>query len=265
MTSITVVIASAGRPSVCAQAIEHIQSSLLPEGAVLHGILSCPGDDDAPPTLPPNWRLITGSRGASVQRNAALDAVDPATEFVFYFDDDIVVAKNYVAEMLTLLSEKRSLVGATGTLLADGAASGSEVTYDEARSIVAAVQTDRITGSGAPIYVSSLYGCNAAVRWATASDLRFDERLPLYSWLEDLDYSRRLANRGDLARSGKAAAVHRGAASGGRVAHLRFGYSQVSNATWLRKKGTMTRMEWPRYVGAPVLKNLVLSACPSTP
>jgi GT2 family glycosyltransferase len=93
---------------------------------------------------------------------------------------------------------------------------------------------DPVAGAWRP--TRELYGCNFAVRLSAAPELRFDERLPLYSWLEDHDFARRLMKFGVLAEVDDCVIVHRAAASGGRQAHRRLGYSQVMNPVHLWRK-----------------------------
>ena len=68
-----------------------------------------------------------------------------------------------------------------------------------------------------------------------AHDIRFDERLPLYGWQEDVDFSRRLAAHGTVVRLDAATGVHLGTKSG-RTAGIRLGYSQVANPIYLTRK-----------------------------
>lgn len=76
-----------------------------------------------------------------------------------------------------------------------------------------------------------------AVRLAPmrANGLRFDERLPLYGWQEDVDLSRRLAEFGQVEQVDAACGIHLGVKSG-RGSGLRLGYSQVANPLYLSAK-----------------------------
>lgn len=93
---------------------------------------------------------------------------------------------------------------------------------------------------------------------SAARDVPFDERLPLYSWLEDLDFCRRMmARHGRVVKAMGVVAVHQGSNSGGRVAHQRLGYSQVANYVYLHRKGSAHTTEAWRLVARPVLACLV--------
>src|SRR5262245_27468434 len=82
------------------------------------------------------------------------------------------------------------------------------------------------------------YGANMAVPLAPiyAHSLRFDENLPLYGWLEDVDFSRQLAPYGCIVKNRRMVGVHLGVKIG-RVSGFRFGYSQIANPLYLCRKG----------------------------
>jgi GT2 family glycosyltransferase len=96
----------------------------------------------------------------------------------------------------------------------------------------------RETPSGQWTQTRVLYGCNFAFRVSADPTIVFDSRLPLYSWLEDHDFARRLMRSGKLAKVDDCVIVHRGASSGGRQAHRRLGYSQMMNPIYLWRKGS---------------------------
>ncbi len=72
--------------------------------------------------------------------------------------------------------------------------------------------------------------------------LRFDEELPLYAWLEDVDFSRSMAPFGWIIRVEHARGVHLGVKSG-RQPGVLLGYSQIANPCYLIAKGTYS---WKR-------------------
>ena len=100
----------------------------------------------------------------------------------------------------------------TGTLLADGI-NGPGLEPAAARSII---QSDQ--GTSTPLRAREVYngyGCNMSVRLAGVLEERvlFDENLPLYGWLEDVDL-RRLVHMGKIVRLDGARGVHLGVKSG---------------------------------------------------
>jgi GT2 family glycosyltransferase len=108
------------------------------------------------------------------------------------------------------------------------------------------------------------YGCNMAVRMSAIrrGNLLFDEALPLYSWQEDVDLSRRLAVFGTVVKLNSARGVHLGVKSG-RGSGVKLGYSQVANPLYLVSK----RRGYPfgraiGHIGKNVAKNLLRSVWP---
>ena len=246
-----IVLASAGRPELLAAVMRNLQSQTE---RALDLVLSVPDEVSLPRDFDRDrWRVVMGARGLAAQRNAALETL-PAMAPVFFFDDDAVVRDDFVANALAFFDDHPEVVGLTGRVLLDGA-STEEVPAAVADRAIAASRSAPLTGS----YRRSreLYGCNFAVRMAAAPDIRFDDRLPLYSWLEDHDLARRLMRIGELAKVDDCVIVHRGATSGGRQAHERLGYSQVMNPFYLWRKGSFPTWLMGYETGPRVAKNVV--------
>ncbi len=93
--------------------------------------------------------------------------------------------------------------------------------------------------------IHALYGCNMAIRLGAADGLRFDEMLPLYGWLEDIDFTYRVGRRGGrMVKAEAMAGVHMGT-KGGRTSGVRLGYSQIANPVYmLRKRSVPQRLAW---------------------
>jgi GT2 family glycosyltransferase len=176
--------------------------------------------------------VLISEPGLPRQRNAVIDSAGDADILVF-FDDDFFPDPDYLAAVEHQMARDPQVVVATGLVLADGIG-GPGLSPIEARAI--------LTRHAAPSSVRSFgarptfsgYGCNMAVRLAPmrAHGLRFDERLPLYGWQEDVDFSRRLAEFGDVLQIDAACGVHLGVKSG-RGSGLRLGYSQVANPLYI--------------------------------
>ena len=77
-----------------------------------------------------------------------------------------------------------------------------------------------------------------SIRASMIGDLRFDERLVLYGWQEDIDFTSQLRQRGRVVCVSNIRGVHLGLKAG-RVSGERFGYSQVVNPVYLIRKGTV--------------------------
>jgi hypothetical protein len=257
---LAVVLASAGRPALLEQALRWCNGQV---GASFTGVVSVPEEASLPAdrSLLDGWVVVTGTRGLSAQRNAGMDAA-PDADLVAFFDDDAVIRPDYLDRAVRFFAAHPEVVGLTGRVLADGAVTG-EIDEAAAQQLVDASTARPATGEWSR--TRELYGCNFVVRASGASRLRFDDRLPLYSWLEDHDYARRLLRRGALAHVEDCVIVHRAAASGGRQAHTRLGYSQVMNPVYLSTKGSFPLWLAAQQVFRPVAKNVALSvAGPST-
>lgn len=174
--------------------------------------------------------------GASRQRNHALRYVQGDIDLVAFLDDDIELSRTYLEEMARLFEAHPDVVIASGRMLHDGGR-GSRIEREEARELC--LEYDRLHDANARISfhrVDSGYGCNMVVRCAQLGECRFDEALPLYSWLEDRDFSFRCTKGKcppvELANS---VAVHLGWRAG-RVSGVRLGFSTVVNPIYLKRK-----------------------------
>ena len=107
----------------------------------------------------------------------------------------------YLAEIEQLFLTHPDVVLATGHVIADGIV-GPGLRVDEAQQYLEADRrTDRSRRDLLPVYNG--YGCNMAVRMSAVrrGGCLFDESLPLYGWLEDVDFSRRLGELGRVVLS----------------------------------------------------------------
>jgi GT2 family glycosyltransferase len=259
VTSIAVVIASANRPNLLAEAIRTCANQ---EGVSYRGVVSVPDEDSLPGDrdLLAGWQVVMGTRGLAAQRNAALGQLE-GVDVVAFFDDDAVLRSDYLANALAFLQQHPEVVALTGRVLLDGAVKG-EIPPGQAADALAASVEEELPGSW--FRTRELYGCNFVVRAPIAVSERFDERLPLYSWLEDHDFARRCMRRGQLAKVDSCVIVHRAAASGGRQAHRRLGYSQLMNPVYLFQKGSFPLWLAAWEIFRPVAKNLLYAVASSS-
>lgn len=233
---IALAVATIGRPYVLYETLEDIARQDRRPDAVC--ICPASSDDvyiDRNEALDLPISYCRGSKGASAQRNAIIKNLT-SPDVVVFIDDDFAMAPDFIAQVERLFSDNQDVVIATGTLIADDV-NGRGLLAPEARHLIkisAQPESETITE------VYNGYGCNMAVRWAAieATKARFDENLPLYSWLEDVDFSRQLSGQGNIVRSNLLRGVHR-ATKHGRTKGVRFGYSQIANQAYLLKKGTV--------------------------
>jgi hypothetical protein len=255
---IAVGIATAGRPDSLAIVIEELDKQQRPADCV---IVCAPTEADAmaPSAAPAGLQIVFGPRGLTCQRNEILRRTD-GFDVVVFFDDDFLPAPSYLAAVEQVFLAYPNIALVTGLVVADGIL-GPGLDLGEARRALAAAGS--ATVAGGPTEVLSGYGCNMAIRVAPARAARicFDENLPLYGWLEDLDFSRQLARCGRIVRTREAQGVHLGIKRG-RQSGLRLGYSQIANPIYLVRKGTCP---WPvafRLMSRNVLANCVKSLRP---
>jgi glycosyltransferase involved in cell wall biosynthesis len=180
----------------------------------------------------------------TAQRNRALSLIDGKCDIVIFFDDDFIPSRFWIERVQSLLAAESDIGGVTGRVLKDGVTTG-EIEWSEGQSIV-----DKADSSDELVSLEdyrkhdhkSPYGCNMAFRARTIRDLRFDERLALYGWLEDYDFGSRAAARAKLISTDAVWGVHLGTKRG-RTSDLKFGYSQVANPWYLMKKGSINPFE----------------------
>ena len=235
--TIKVGIATAGRREALKKTLIELGHQTRPADEVL----ICPAssadcDETGLSGLPYPCRIVRGARGLTAQRNAILDACGDC-DIIVFFDDDFYPAPSYLDNIVKLFQLHPQIAGATGRVLADGSVTWG-VPHSEAVSVIQ--RFDAESADATPIDTYALYGCNMALRARLVKDngLRFDERLPLYGWLEDIDLTRRLSRYGRLVRAVNAAGVHL-AVKNGRSSGVRLGYSQIANPWYLLRKGTL--------------------------
>jgi glycosyltransferase involved in cell wall biosynthesis len=252
-----VVVATLGRPDVVTASVRYLldTQSLKPECV----IVSCAETSDAGSLVDdPRVKVVAGPKGLPNQRNAAIAALPLGIDMVAFFDDDFVPHKDWLAAAAQAFARDPGVVGLTGWVLADGI-KGPGIGFRQAVSIV---EAETPANRWHWIEPYSPYGCNMAFRASSIGELRFDQRLVLYGWLEDRDFAAALARRGGrLVKSAEARGVHMGV-KGGRVHGDRLGYSQVINPVYMLRKGTMTTLQVADHIARNVASNLAKALRP---
>lgn len=236
--NVAVIVASLGRPGNVEVLLDRLAMQTQPPSQV---VLSMESPADAPPArdLPFPVERVFGPRGSCVQRNRGLDRLVPDTEAVVFYDDDFVPSRFAIAGIARFFARHPEVAGAHGLVLADGI-QGPGIAPDEAVRLV-----DAADAAGDPqthailARTHGLYGCNMAYRVSKIAGVRFDENLPLYAWLEDLDFGGRVP--GPLVHTDAFRGVHCGEKRGRERSGRRLGYSQVSNPVYLLRKATLPR------------------------
>ncbi len=261
--NIVVGIATSDRSGMLHQMLDHLRrQELQPDGIVVCGnkVSDIAGIEAAHPSA----NLIYADAGSSSQRNAIIRFAQDA-DIIVFFDDDFFPQAEYLRAIERHMQQHPRTVVATGTVIADGI-NGPGLSVSDALGQLAADRERtgiwRAPTEGKPEF--SGYGCNMAVRMADIrrEQLLFDEALPLYSWQEDVDLSRRLAVFGDVIKLETARGVHLGVKSG-RGSGMKLGYSQVANPLYLvaKKRGYPVRRALS-HIGKNVANNILRSPWP---
>lgn len=257
--SLAIVIASTGRPGEIRQWKERLaEQSRMPDLFCL--AVTAPDDLPILDDWPTVCEVVTSAKGLPLQRNAALDHVIDRVDIVAFFDDDYVGSRTLVEDVVKLFEDNGSLVGVSGHLLLDGIG-GAGLSYDVAVAAVDAYDRKGREEVWLRTHSGGLYGCNMVYRASAVGDVRFDEQLPLYGWLEDVDFGCRLTGRGLIAYTNAFAGVHQGIKHG-RTSGVRLGYSQVANPVYLCRKGTLRRSAMIRFIVRHMAKNLARTWLP---
>ena len=256
-----VVVATRGRSGETQTLIERLGGQTTPPlrvivvGADASDVEGVAGRNNLTVTL-------SGAPGLTRQRNIGLDLLtnagllDQRDSFVAFFDDDYRPAPDWLEQAGLAFLRDTSIAGVTGLMLADGVRGPGLGEADAEAFLRGAIAPMRHWASGPlPRDFVSLYGCNMAFRADVARALRFDERLPLYGWQEDRDYSVRARTFGRMVYWPACKGVHLGVKAG-RMNGRRLGYSQVANPLYMAAKGTMKRGTLARFLARAAASNV---------
>lgn len=179
---------------------------------------------------------VFGPKCLAAQRNRGLEKALGRFDFITYLDDDLIPATDYLERAGRALAQNTDWAVVMGNIIWDGATTG-EIPWADGVEALRTAEASGNVDSRAFDQVGA-QGGNMTIRTAMIGDLRFDERLALYSWQEDIDFTTQLGRRGRVVCLPAIRSVHM-AVRGGRISGLRFGYSQVANPVYLLRKGTM--------------------------
>jgi GT2 family glycosyltransferase len=241
----TVVICSANRPDVLAETVESLlhRQTLPPREVIISIYNQQHVREETRASLA--VRVVSGARqGTCVQRNVAAKLV--RSPYTLFLDDDVELAPDFIESMERLLAKEEDAVAATGFLVIDGARSDGGLDREAARAYAQNYVRTRDNYDHGE-------GQNVFVRTRIFSKVLFDENLPLYGWLEDLDFAINIRRYGRIVMNTETCWAHIGC-PGGRTNGVRFGYSQIVNPFYLwrknRKPGltSVVFRHWLRYL-----------------
>jgi len=228
--SISVVIASKGRPDFVSDTIECLQRQTLKPREI---IVVVPSAEDLPRKQWVDVQYIIGPLGLTSQRNKGIAAISGTVPYVGCFDDDFELKEDYLEKAVAFMNANVSVMGISGRLIGRRG-----ISRQEAKELIANYQAAEDPRG---MFFSQgkhhiLFGCNMVIRRAVLNYERFDENLPLYSYGEDYDLSIRLERYGLVGRFQGCVGVHL-ETPGGRVREELRGYSFVANNWYFQKKG----------------------------
>lgn len=250
------VIASRGRPDILQQTLEYLMlQRRVPDEIVVSAVE--PSDVYQTSAIS-NLHIVFGSPGLTLQRNRGISYLIDKMDLIAFIDDDFLVGNDYFLNLEKIFEADQSIIGVNGYVVADGAKSpgftfqqGLHMVKEHEQRDVRSVIRD----------IEATYGCNMAFRCAGIGTVRFDERLPLYGWLEDLDFCGALRGRGRIVTTNLAWGVHLGTKSG-KGSEVRLGYSQIINPAYIVRKGNMSIFYALRLMVQNVLANAIKSVTP---
>jgi GT2 family glycosyltransferase len=230
------VMASHGRPDLLRRTLAHVMSQTrTPDDVVISAVVQA----DVPELTPTsaNVRKVFGTAGLTSQRNRGISVLVDSVDVIAFIDDDFIVGDDYFLNLEKLFAQDDSIIGVNGDVVADGAKSPG-FSFDEGVRLVKKYGSHKKS----PHFMREIraaYGCNMAFRADSIGSVRFDERLPLYGWQEDLDFCGALRDAGRIVRTNLIWGVHLGTKRG-KGSEVRLGYSQIVNPAYIFSKGNMS-------------------------
>lgn len=232
---ILVAIPTVGRKVQVGRLLAHLErQARLPDEVVV----SAPDSTHVEPSETSSFPVsfVFGRQGSSAQRNTAIEHAGDRFDIITFLDDDFVPADDYLERIEAGFVDHPDYAVVMGHVIKDGAHNAG-IDWPEALSAIAEA---KLAASPDPSIVDHVgaYGCNMSIRARCIAGLRFDERLVLYGWQEDIDFTSQLRTRGRVVGISSIIGVHLGLKAG-RVSGVRFGYSQIVNPVYLIRKGTV--------------------------
>lgn len=255
---VAVVVVTYGRKELFGRTIVRLADQTRRADSI---VVAAPDESHLPsghrPDLPISY--VFGATGAAAQRNLAIESIPRPCDIIIFFDDDFLPANDYVERTVEAFERNPDWHVLTGDVLRDGV-NGRGLSVQEGEDVLAGSAALSLRAGEAQVWHGG-YGCNMSVRVSAMGAQRFDERLPLYGWQEDVDFTRRVAREGKIIRHSSIRGVHLGHKSG-RTSGIRFGYSQMVNPAYLVRKGSFTPRMALRLMARNLLANVGRSFWP---
>lgn len=251
---VTVGIATSGRPEILGLLLKRLEEQTCKADEVI--IVASKLSDI--PTAASQYQNITAlidEGGLTAKRNRILDRAQNS-DYIFFFDDDFVPDNAFIESMAKEFDQDLTIVAQTGLVVRDGITTEGIDFFEAIKALESHAETINNELKQTSCSVYNAYGCNMAFRGIVikSNGITFDENLPLYGWLEDVDFSRSIAKYGKIQYNPYAKGVHLGTKLS-RQSGVRFGFSQIVNPIYLSMKGTMS---WRRAL-AQISRNLAMN------
>ena len=220
-------------------------------------------------TLPFSIKYVRSAPGLTLQRNIGI--ASSIGDILCFFDDDVDLDKNYLRSVENIfLRDTQKNIGAVGGRIKnlDG---NSPLTFrykverfvfKSIRDIFGLVELGngkfRLSGmptfphrSKAAGFCETLTGCCMAFRREVFDKIKFDENLPGYGLMEDVDISKRTLDSGyNIYYEPVATLIHK-VSPRNRLDYFRWGEMSVVNYDYLfRKSWSKERYRWLFYYWA---------------
>jgi glycosyltransferase involved in cell wall biosynthesis len=249
-----VIIPTFKRKDLLSRVLDHLDYQTRTPDEV---IVSAPDETHVEPFKPKHFGIsyVFGKQGLCAQRNRAIEQALGRSDIITFFDDDFLPADDYLRRLEEAFRGHPDWAVIMGVAVADGARN-SGYRFNEGLALLRQAEC-RERSLRVSDHIGA-YGCNMSVRAIQIGDLRCDERLVLYGWQEDIDFTSQLKRFGRIVGLNTLIGVHLGAKSG-RETGVRLGYSQVANPVYLVRKGTVPaafafEMIW-RNIAANAIKS----------
>lgn len=257
---VCVVIATLGRAPEAEMLLRRLRRQTLPPARIVFSVEKLADLPRVEVTATDEVEAVFGPRGLCAQRNRGLACVAEDCDVVVFYDDDFLPSRRSLEGVASLFAAHPDVVGATGLVLADGVCRGGIAPAD-GEAIVEAYDQASVAPPEILADQQTAYGCNMAFRRQAMEGLRFDERLPLYGWQEDVDFAGQISRRGRVVKTNAFAGVHLGVVKS-RTPGARLGFSQMVNPVYLVRKGTMRPAHAVRIMGGNFLANHLRAMAP---
>jgi GT2 family glycosyltransferase len=190
---------------------------------------------------------LVNRSGLPMQRNVGIDSIQTKPDVVCFFDDDVVLDSQYVENVISKFTSDDSnrIVGICGNAMNERGRNLIDrlvrniflVTDNHSGKLLVSGDAGHIFSPRDDTEVSVLSGCNMCFRGQIlfVQNVRFDELLNGYAYMEDQDFSHRARKFGRLVQLKEARLIHKSTLAGKPDMQMLF-QMYVVNSYYLLKK-----------------------------